>query len=465
MVSIRLLLESIELAEVEQMRSPALKFVYLAIYALAPVALILVLYRSNPAYYGTSGLVPMVLGATAYSFLNFQLILSARPKWAEKHFGLDRFYQFHAIMALVAITLVIIHRFLKLAAFPPSLKTSLGQTAAIIILTGVLLALVFMAETLAGRIKAIRRLRQRALRWLPARYHVQRMLHNVNVLAVVVIFIHVQLSSSARGLAVRLLYIAYFAIALGFYAYHKILRRWLADRRFTIRRVIRESESLTTLEMTPESGPAFHYLPGQFGFLCVLDPAVSPEKHPFSFTSQPGDPQLLSFTIKNLGDWTARVHAVQAGSKVWVDGPYGRFSPLLRDSSGGIVLIAGGIGITPVLSILRYFRQFGKDGQVLLVWGANQKSDLIAADEFQAFQREMPGLTVVPVLANEPGWEGEKGFITQKILEGSLAKAGMEPANAHFYFCGPAPMWQPIRMSLQAMHIKKGMIHYEKFAL
>ena len=89
------------------------KVVFLLLYFLSPVLPILSIYASNPGYYGASGFVPMVLGAAAFTWLNAQLILSARPKFIESSFGLDQFYRFHSLMAVVAIAIAFAHKLLK----------------------------------------------------------------------------------------------------------------------------------------------------------------------------------------------------------------------------------------------------------------------------------------------------------------------------------------------------------------
>ena len=129
--------------------------------------------------------------------------------------------------------------------------------------------------------------------------------------------------------------------------------------------------------LRPETGEVFPYQPGQFGFFRVLGNAVSKEEHPFSISSQPSEKKYLSVTIKDSGDWTAGVQNINPGSIVTLDAPYGRFSPLRYNCENGIVLIAGGIGVTPMLSILRYYHQNNKNQKLMLFWGVNDKSEMI----------------------------------------------------------------------------------------
>lgn len=438
---------------------------FLTVYFLLPVLLIAAIFSSNPGYYGSSGFVPMVLGATAYTFLNMQLVLGARPKWVEKYFGLDRFYRFHGLIAVIAILTAFTHKLLMGRIFPDSFQTRLGDFAIYIFILAAVLSLIFMADTLTRLLKPVRFIRENLSKWTPAKYHVQLILHNFNVAAVVLIFIHVMLSFSAQNLLVRSLYILYFGAAITFYVYHKIIRRYLLSKRFIVDEVIHETGSVTTLVLKPVNGRVFRYLPGQFGFLRLQDPAVTREEHPFTISSQPQNSQSLTVTIKNLGDWTVGAQAVSKGSRALLDAPYGIFSPALYNCGDGIVLIAGGVGITPMLSILRYYSRSGKDQKILLLWGAGQRNELICQDEFADFQQSMPHFKWIPVLAHDPDFDGEKGYITQNLISRSIAESGWETQKLQFFFCGPAAMWPAIRKSLNALHIQKSMIHRENFSL
>lgn len=438
------------------------KAVFLTAYFLAPVLLIAAIYFSHPAYYGSTGFLPMVLGTVAYTLLNAQLILGARPKWVERYFGLDRFYRFHSLMAMIAIGLALFHKLLEGRTFSENFQTNLGDLAIILFIGAAVLALVFMADTLSRLFPPLKQIRRFFTRLKIGKYSVQVILHNVNVAAVVLIFAHVMLTRSARVPLVAALYSLYFGAAMGFYLYHKVIRRYFGGKRFAVEQIIRESDTMTTLVLRPQSGTVFHYLPGQFGFLRVR--GISGEEHPFSISSQPLDRERLSLTIKDLGDWTLRIRTIETGSQVSLDAPYGRFSPTLFDCRDGIVLIAGGVGITPMLSILRYYVQAERNQKIVLFWGVSRLNELIRLPELGQIQRAMPYFTFVPV-ANDPDFDGRKGYITQQVIGQSLAGLGYERDKLQYFFCGPAPMWTSIRKGLKSTGVKSRMIHAERFSL
>ena len=441
------------------------KAIFFLLYFLSPILPIAAIYLSNPGYYGGSGLIPMVLGASAFTWLNAQLIISARPKLIESTFGLDRIFRFHSLMPVIAIIAAFVHKLIKGDSFEESLKTQLGDAAIVIFIVVSVLALVFMIDTVVRWIKPLGIVRQYAIKLLVGKYNIQKLLHNAVVAAVILVFIHVMLSYSARNAFVKTVYIAYFAASVGFYLYHKVVMRYFLSKKYIVGKITEESGSMVTITLKPESGKVGRYLPGQFGFIRIQGDGISGEEHPFSLTSEPTNTDTISMTIKNLGDWTADVQKIRPGSKARLTGPYGRFSPLLYPADKAVVLIAGGVGITPMLSILRYFHKKDKDRKVILFWGINNRNELIFPDEFAAFGRDMKNFTLVPVVAREADYEGEKGYITHEILERVMKDNNTDLRDAQYFICGPAVMQKNVIKGLKSNGISRKYIHFESFSL
>jgi len=440
------------------------KFLFLAIYFLSPILPILAIYTSNPRFYGSNGFIPMVLGSIAFTWLNLQLILSSRPKFIESYFGLDKFYRFHGLMAAIAIALAFSHKLLKGLTFSESFTTQLGDVAIIIFIGAAVLALIFMVDTIIKKIKILNTLRTLSKKIEIGKYNVQVILHNLNVIAVIFVFLHVMLTNSAKNPIIKTVYTLYFVVSISFYLYHKIIKRYLLQNKFIIKEIIQESEYMWTLKMYPFKGKVMDYKPGQFGFIRILGNGISSEEHPFSISSQPLNKEYISITIKNLGDWTANIKNVKSGSTALLDAPYGRFSPMLYNDEGGIVLIAGGVGITPILSILRYFYEFKKDQKITLFWGLNSISEIVCSDEFDLFSKEMKNFSLIPVVAKDKDFEGEKGFINQEKLERLIkSEDGLE--HLQYFICGPAIMQTTVLKSLKSMGINNSKLHYESFSL
>jgi len=410
------------------------KALFFTLYFLSPLLPIGVIYTSNVGYYAVFGkFIPMMLGAMAFTWLNMQLILAARPKRIESAFGLDRLFLFHGLMAIAAICIAFIHKLLKELVFSESLKTQLGDAAIIIFIIAGCMALVFIIDSPILNIKPVNILRAFVKKIVVGKYHIQMVLHNLNVAAAALVFIHVMLTYSAKNPLVKGVYILYFGTAMVFYIYHKIIRRYFLSKKFVLKEITQDSPLMWTLTLQLESGKMFPYQPGQFGFLRLLGEGISKEAHPFSISSQPLNQEYLTMTIKNLGDWTADIRNIKPGCKALLDAPYGRFSPLLYPCEEGVVLIAGGVGITPMMSMLRYYYESNENQKIMLIWGVNDGSDLICKNEFEAFEKEMSGYQFIPIMAKDKSSGGEQGFITREKLERFLRPDEHKPDKRQYF--------------------------------
>lgn len=440
------------------------KILFYIIYFLSSTLPIAAIYFSSPVYASSVRFISMLLGATAFSLLNIQLVLSARPKFIERSFGLDRFYRFHSIMAPVAIVLAGMHQEIGKTIFSENLQTNFGEAAFGIFIFCAICALVLMTENMFSRFGFIRKVQVYFQKKEFGKYNVQLLLHNFNILAVLLLFVHVMLSSSARNPLVKTIYILYFSIAMGFYLYHKLIRPSFFSKRFLVERVTAESPSISTLELRPANGKNFTYDPGQFVFIKITDPAISKEEHPFSLTSQPANQQTITISVKKLGDWTEKVDEIKSGSTVSIDGPYGKFSPVNYDCSNGIVLIAGGIGITPMLGILRHFVKSDREQKIILFWSVKKTADLVYEKEFKRILAKMKNFSFIPVVSQDD-FNGERGRISKEMIVKYIEVKAYDANKLQYFFCGPGSMWTVIEEILFAMKIKKKQMHRENFSL
>lgn len=447
------------------------RVLFLLVYFLSPLLPMVAIYQSNPDRYSDlSILTPMVLGCLAYTWLTAEFILSARPKFIEKYFGLDKFYRWHGFMALVSVLLVIFHKMIEEMVMGEFLTSKVGDFAFIIFLGITVLAIFFMTDSYLQKIKPLLALKKYFEKFSVAGYNFQRLLHNFSILGLVVMYIHVMLTSSARMSAtVGAVYTVYFAIGVASYFYHKVLKRYWLSKQFIINEVLSEgkpeSTKMWTLRMIPREGKIFSYKPGQFGFLRVFGPGLKPEEHPFSISSAPANQEYLAITIKELGDYTATIKNIKPGFTALVDAPYGKFSYHNFPEEESTVFLAGGVGITPALSMLRQMCAEQRHRKILLFWGINTSAELVFEKELEKMQKEMTHFVFIPVVLNDKTWTGEKGFIDQSKIEAALTKNDFQPEKCGFYICGPSSMMKAMIRILRAMGISKNKIHYESFSL
>jgi 3-phenylpropionate/trans-cinnamate dioxygenase ferredoxin reductase subunit len=259
---------------------------------------------------------------------------------------------------------------------------------------------------------------------------------------------------------------------VGLLAYVRVIKPWLELRRpYVVDQVRPERGDAWTLELRPEghSGLTFH--PGQFAWLTLRSSPFADREHPFSFSSSAARPERLGFTIKELGDWTAQIGQVRPGERAYLDGPHGAFTTDRHDHAVGFVFIAGGVGITPVMSILRTLADRGDRRPLYLIYANRNWEDATFREEIEALRTQLD-LHVVHVVEQPPAdWEEadaregrERGFVTEDILRRYLPH--FERRNIYEAFmCGPQPMMDAVERALIRLGVDMGDIHTERFNL
>ncbi len=443
------------------------KILFLVIYFISPLLPILAIYSSSPDKYSDINyLIPMVLGAVAYTWLVAEFILSARPKFIEHFFGLDKFYRFHGLMAVISVAMVFIHKIIQENLMGEFITSQIGDIAWIMFIIVAVLALVFMANTVLLKLKPLLMIRNYAEKIKVSKHEYQVLIHNLAVAGLILLFVHVMLTTSSKmSLLVRMIYILYFAIAVAFYVYHKFIRlHKLKKNMYIIKNIIEETPNVWTIRLVPENGKLLAYNPGQFGFIRFPGGNVKNEEHPFSISSAPGD-KYISVTIKELGDFTSQIKELKIGQKALLDAPYGKFSYVDYPRETGTALIVGGIGITPALSMLRHIRLYQKDRPTILIWGINDRNDLFCADELEQAEKEMKNFKFIPVMFKDDSWQGERGVIDVARLKRIFSTYDIKADFYGFYVCGPAVMLQSVVRSLKSLGIRKNKIHFERFSI
>ena len=415
--------------------------------------------QQDPVYVGST-----FYGTFAYVWLCYQFVISARPKFIEKHFGMDNLYRFHGAMAGVSLFFLIGHFVIRfgVVGFDP---TNLGVYALILFLITALLASIFLVNSFLRRLKFIESFQ----RWVDTRLGLKRYLfvlsHNFSLAAATLMFLHVNSGIVGEvAPAVRIAYAAFFLLGVSAWLYHQILRRLRLKRNaFAVVENRVENQTVRSLHLKPQQGDLFHYKPGQFAIISVHNQQLPPEPHPFTIASNPANPEEIEFVIKASGDYTSQLDKIAVNDEVRVDAPFGVFSYLNHPDEKELVFIAGGIGITPILSMLRWMSVNDSQRKVILLWGCRFTEDLIKSEEFEHFSARMPHFRWHPVLSDEPDYKGETGFFDAEKLN-RLAVNDIDVSSAGFYTCGPPIMMKIVEDALHDLGVEKSRIHYEKFS-
>lgn len=255
------------------------------------------------------------------------------------------------------------------------------------------------------------------------------------------------------------MWIAFCALAVGSLLDTYLLQPTRRKRHpFRVASVERASARDAVLTIEKDGDFPFDFEAGQFVWINTSGHAGNLTEHPFSIASTPKDLPRLSFVIRNLGDYTSGLDALESGQTVYLDGPFGDFT-LSDASSRDIVLIAGGAGIGPILGLLRQLRAEGTDRSVQLIYGSRSPEDVVAREEIMAATEELPGFTATLVLENAPDDSTESGLIDRMLLTRTLSSEQIK--SAAFYVCGPPLMTRLVVRTLKRMGVMHERIRYE----
>jgi predicted ferric reductase len=230
-------------------------------------------------------------------------------------------------------------------------------------------------------------------------------------------------------------------------------------RPWRVASVVQLTPEQWEVTVKPDGHRGLDYQAGQFAWLNVGHGAFSMKENPFSICSAPAAGPELSFMIKELGDFTRAIGEIKAGTVAYVDGPYGN---LLVDGRAepGVALIAGGVGLAPLLGILRQIRLTGDSRKVRLIYG-NRVIDQIALRE--ELDGELGKEDVVYVLSEPPeNWHGETGLIDAALIDRVFSE--QEFSEWVFVMCGPSIMMDVVEDHLITSGTPSHRILSERFS-
>lgn len=399
------------------------------------------------------------MGLLATSMLVCAVVLPSRLRSLTRSFGIDKVLGIHRFVGLAVTLLVIFHIVLVVAAKPANVtlfdvlhapnRARAGVGATVVL--GALITLTVLR----------RRLRQC--------YEVWRRAH-VALAGTVLVFsgLHIWwLNHLVRETAMRAVFVVLAWGVLLVLAY-----RWLwlpifgAYREYVVREVRAETATVSTVVLEPRRDGSrrgyrsLEFAPGQFAWL-RLNPSIGAQEHPFTIASSAHVGLWTEFTIRHSGDFTRELRLLRPGSPVWVDGPHGAFTLDARRTTG-LVLIAGGVGITPMMSMLRTLahRRDRRPHRLLMV--ARTLEDLLFRAEIRQLQQRLD-LTVVELLRQPPpSWTGASGAIDEHVLT-ALLPGKFRRDQLDYYLCGPPALITDALMVLQRLDVPPPRIHTEQF--
>lgn len=228
-----------------------------------------------------------------------------------------------------------------------------------------------------------------------------------------------------------------------------------------IKLVKKEEVARDTMAFYFEKPVGFKFKAGQFGDFTLINPSETDEegnRRAFSFANAPEEQNLRITTRMRDTAFKRVLKNLPIGSELQFDGPFGSFT-LHSNVTIPAVFLIGGIGITPVISIIEYATLEKLDHKIFLFYANRTKEDSAYLEELEDYSKKNPNFTFVPVMTREEDWSGEKGHVTS----GMISKYIADLKQPIYYLSGPAGMVKAMRSILEEAQVNEDNIKTEEF--
>jgi len=391
--------------------------------------------------------------------LLMEFVLSGRFRVVSSRIGIDLTMRFHQLIARSLMGFILIHPFLYTTPINPALPWDASRQ-----LTLGLSATSFATGTIGWVLLGVLIVLGIGRDQLPYRYETWRVLHGFGAAAIAIAGAHHAIDagrySSQPTIAAFWLFLVGIALLTLLVVYVITPLRQL---RHPYRVISVEKAALKTwtVVIEPLRGQAIRFEAGQFVWLTLDRTPFAITEHPFSISSCPAERSRLGFTIKQAGDFTNTIGELGIGSRAYVDGPHGNVTLPGRDIPG-VVLIAGGVGVAPIMSILREFRVQRDLRPLILIYGNRLAEQILYRSELDDMARVLR-LDLHLVLSEPPPtWDGSVGRLDKPVLTKLL---DIEANDGWLYIvCGPAPMIDSVEDILEELGVPMHRIVSEKFS-
>lgn len=403
-------------------------------------------FGSLEATFRSLGQVSGLLGMTLLS-INF--ILSTRFKFLDRWFnGLNRVYIKHHIIGALAFCFLLFHPLLLAAQFISlqvafrfifsleGWQLNLGKL-------GLLVLILLMVITL----------------YLNFKYQNWKSTHKYLGLVLFLGGLHMFFISSDISNNVLLKYymLTLASLATGSYLYRTVFSLYKrGEYKYKLTEVLKINDSIIELKLTPLT-QKINFLPGQFIFLRFQDEVgVLSESHPFSIISSTGDAGL-ALGIKTVGDYTSMLPLMKPGATCRLEGPFGAFS-YSKAGSKRQIWIAGGIGITPFVSMARELNtqnDSADDYKIDLYYSIKNVSEAVFAPELLEISKRNKNFKFYEHFSEKDGY----------ISAQNIVKNNEHISDAEIFLCGPLGFMQSLRAQFIKLGFNKNRVHSEEFSL
>jgi predicted ferric reductase len=391
--------------------------------------------------------IDIMFGIFAYSWWLLSIVLSVRPPWLERLVGLPSIYGLHGMLGVLALVAAYFHRDNAYAG--NALARDLGNWAFYSALALLLYSAFFMSGWLVDRSRLV----QRAKQFLEVVFRRQLSLwiHRLNLVIVAMIWLHVHLLVRVnQHFALMVLFDVYTIATLSFYVWKK----WIArDTYLTGTVVTNEARGGSTRVVSVAlDREAKAVRPGDFFFTSFEGTsAVGREWHPFSVTDD--NRHAVTFTISQHGDFTRRLSDVETGTRVRLEGPFGRFDTITRglDSDTPLIFLGMGAGVAPLLSLTAAHH---RTRDIHLLWAIRSDQDAYYRDVIEQYRAASGDRLQVTTSV---------GRFRREDLAGVLSPEAV--ATGAFFIVGLNPAVLANQRLLRRMGVSARRIHHERLTM
>jgi len=290
--------------------------------------------------------------------------------------------------------------------------------------------------------------------YLRPKYNIWKWTHKFLGFAFFLASLHIWLipSDTSRYFPLKAYILTFSALGLVAFVYKSVLGRFLIRKyKYVVTNVLNLNNDVIEIRLKPQNKKLM-FKPGQFVFLNFINKNTGLESHPFSLTSLPDD-SYISFSIKNLGDYTSTIREMAMGTPALIEGPFGVFS-FKNASKKSQLWIAGGIGITPFVSMAKYLIT-ETTYTVDLIYCVKNKYEAVYFDLLKNISEATNGrFNIIAYCSDDSGRISFE--VLNKLVNNMLQK--------DIFICAPPAMIQALKKQFILNGINKSNIYSEEFS-
>jgi predicted ferric reductase len=397
----------------------------------------------------------VVLGYFGLSLAGMQLVAVGRLHFMSDALDMDKVYSNHHRISLVAVFLIVVHLFLLGIRNPLVLGFLNVATAPWMFAAG---TIGLIGLLLIGISSVLRKM-------LNINYTAWLFWHDIFTVVILVFgIVHLFKVNHFTGdplmKAVWWLLIVVWAVLILWIRVLNPLR--IARKPYKVASLVKESTDTYSLNLAPAGHAGVPFEAGQVAWLSLGKTPFVISRNPFSYSGSSESKEGLRFSIKAVGDFTNKIHALKPGDRVFVDGPYGAFNTHDPRAEKGFVLIAGGIGLAPVMSIVNTLADRGDKRPVYVFYGDLNEDTVLYRQELEALKSRLNMKLVITLEEPKDRNYLPCGYITKQVLGDHLPDNKQE---LMYFICGPLPMLAALESHLDFHGIPKTQIKEEKYEM